>query len=166
MLRPVFTEKLTESLLQGGWINLVSPHGQGRRRTLSDLRQQLPASLPIVTVDLMREPDRLAASLSACAAIHTPALLIIHNFDLLQEPSLLTQLQSFKQIRGLSLLITTEAKTMDIALDTVDLLLPPLSEAEVCDELQRRGISAKQSIINLIIQSDAPYTEIERAEAP
>ncbi len=46
-LRPEFTALLTAKILTGESLNLISPHGQGRRRTLHDLRHNLPKPLQL-----------------------------------------------------------------------------------------------------------------------
>ncbi|PCI43671.1 MAG: hypothetical protein COB41_06475, partial [Proteobacteria bacterium] len=61
-LRSEFTHQLFDVLLQGESINLISPHGQGRRRTLHDLRGIFPKSWKTFQVD-MRVVEKGEASL-------------------------------------------------------------------------------------------------------
>ncbi len=51
-LRPRFTFQLCDALLAGESINVISPHGQGRRRTLQDLQRILSKSWRIFQVDM------------------------------------------------------------------------------------------------------------------
>ena len=63
-LRPAFTEDLAARLAEGACINLVSPHGQGRRRTLADLYGCLPSSMQVLQANLRHYPQSLAAMLA------------------------------------------------------------------------------------------------------
>jgi len=104
-LRPEFTTKITDQLLAGASINLISPHGQGRRRTLHDLRQNLPASTHVFHLNMQLYKDDYKGFFdSLCSqAEHDPtsleclqmllhtiekkyhkSLLILHNFDALR----------------------------------------------------------------------------------
>ncbi|TLS76709.1 hypothetical protein FE236_06210 [Mariprofundus erugo] len=166
MLRPEFTSDLANKLMDGAWINLISAHGQGRRRTLADLRRHLPASLPVVLIDLKLHAEQLPVLLSRQSAITGPMLLVIHNFHLLQSPDLIGQLQELKKIHGLSLLVTSEVKCDHFPLDTEDLMLPPLQRTEIANELQRRGIVADSALIEQIIRADMPCSELEMIMAP
>jgi len=106
-LRPAFTASLAESLLAGACINLISAHGQGRRRTLHDLRHTLADSLHIihmnmrtykvdykhflsdVTIQLKRQeasPQSLDSILGLIEKEERKSLLILHNFDELRCP--------------------------------------------------------------------------------
>ncbi|GAV19875.1 hypothetical protein MMIC_P0833 [Mariprofundus micogutta] len=102
LLRPEFTLSLAEQLLKGQSINLLSPHGQGRRRTLKDLRDILPDIMQIFHVN-MRDycsnfkafcgelasqngcintgNDNLAELLDGMTQKACQTLLILHNFD-------------------------------------------------------------------------------------
>jgi len=51
-LRPEFTSHITVQLLAEESINLIRPHGQGRRRTRYDLRQNLPASIHVFHMNM------------------------------------------------------------------------------------------------------------------
>ncbi|MDQ6998878.1 MAG: hypothetical protein Q9M17_09200 [Mariprofundus sp.] len=51
-LRPVFTASLANTLLAGACVHLISAHGQGRRRTLQDLRHILSGSLQIFHMNM------------------------------------------------------------------------------------------------------------------
>jgi len=51
-LRPEFTYSLADRLICGESINLISPHGQGRRRTLEDLCTFLPGSTMTIQINM------------------------------------------------------------------------------------------------------------------
>jgi len=51
-LRPEFTTLLAARLLDGESLNLISPHGQGRRRTLDDLHNILPTKSLIIQMNM------------------------------------------------------------------------------------------------------------------
>jgi len=101
-LRPEFTSRITDQLLAGESINLISPHGQGRRRTLHDLRQNLPPSLQVFHMNMRTYKvnykgfyNDLSAQIKHHSAFdknfktllnniekqHEKSLLILHNFD-------------------------------------------------------------------------------------
>ena len=105
-LRPEFTGSLTEYLSAGQCINLISPHGQGRRRTLHDLSLSLPLSMQIISINIsdyycdykgfykhlssqIKEQPSQAESfnnlLDHIEMQNRTSLLILHNFDLLRH---------------------------------------------------------------------------------
>ncbi|HKI61126.1 MAG TPA: hypothetical protein VKA31_02425 [Mariprofundaceae bacterium] len=104
LLRPDFTQALAARLQQGASINLTASHGLGRRRTLQDLRALLPGRMRVLYADMKFCVDDCAATLAdlaaqagipdilnlgqlieGLAANPDPALLILHNFDLLRS---------------------------------------------------------------------------------
>ncbi|OIO74420.1 MAG: hypothetical protein AUJ57_02235 [Zetaproteobacteria bacterium CG1_02_53_45] len=109
-LRPEFTQSLATRLLAGQSINLLSPHGQGRRRTLQDLRHILPESLRIHQINMRHHHAdyngfyhdlclQIECSTSALGALDElldlieqsgqKTLLILHNFDEIRNRSAL-----------------------------------------------------------------------------
>ncbi|RLL51265.1 hypothetical protein D8Y20_09745 [Mariprofundus sp. EBB-1] len=101
-LRPVFTASLANTLLAGACIHLISAHGQGRRRTLQDLRHLLSGSLQTFHMnmrsykfdykdfidDLILQsgskpstPQSLDSILKKIERKPQNSLLILHNFD-------------------------------------------------------------------------------------
>jgi len=133
-LRPEFTSQITNQLLAGESINLISPHGQGRRRTLHDLRQNLPSSLQVFHINMriykhdykafytnLFIPDTQPSTafesfdilLNHIEARHQKNLLILHNFDELRkgkeidrryDEGFFLALNSIKQRRNMALL--------------------------------------------------------------
>ncbi|MDQ6969952.1 MAG: hypothetical protein Q9M16_05540 [Mariprofundus sp.] len=106
-LRPEFTSELSHQLLAGASLNMISPHGQGRRRTLQDLQHQLPASLQIIHMNIRSyvsdytgffnhacaqsniataPPENLAELLDHIESGSKQQLFILHNFDELRPP--------------------------------------------------------------------------------
>jgi len=107
-LRPEFTASLRQRLLIGNSINLISPHGYGRRRTLQDLRRTLPVELKIFHInmkdyqfdykgfihdlysqldDLKTPSESFNALLGFIAKKNQQSLFILHNFDILRHPN-------------------------------------------------------------------------------
>ena len=126
LLRPEFTQQLAERLLQGSHINLISPHGQGRRRTLQDLRHLLPDTLLIQQVDLQRDNIDLSRWLMQFTGITSPTLLILHNFHCMHDPDIFKQLNQLTSNKHLTCLYVSEEVLADLPLDAENLLLPPL----------------------------------------
>ncbi|ATX82024.1 hypothetical protein Ga0123462_1160 [Mariprofundus ferrinatatus] len=102
ILRPEFTISLADRLCLGESINLISPHGQGRRRTLEDLQQYIPPSILIIQINMCfyrLDYKGLLKAISSNFWHHDDqisslgdifdqmqekslnALLILHNFD-------------------------------------------------------------------------------------
>jgi len=152
LLRPAFTKELAARLQQGASINLTAPHGLGRRRTLQDLRTLLPADMCVLYADMKFSADDFTATLAdLCqqaglssktiqhagqlidALSHKPALLILHNFDLLRNDShdplfnsaLLPYLTEFCRHPHLALLTVCEAAYADWPLPCEPMPLPP-----------------------------------------
>jgi len=105
-LRPEFTAALAHRLLAGACINLISPHGQGRRRTLADLRIALPDALQIFQIDMRSyknnyqafyddlhiqlgspsmDTNQITQLLNLLEKSAQPCLLILHNFDAIRH---------------------------------------------------------------------------------
>ncbi|NWF35574.1 hypothetical protein [Mariprofundus sp. KV] len=109
-LRPEFTAALAGFILSGESVNLISPHGQGRRRTLEDLHQFIPGSTMIIQLNMLLYCHDLKGFLKAIASYfnhpetnvnslgglfdqlekeNQKVLLILHNFDQLWNGSTL-----------------------------------------------------------------------------
>jgi len=155
LLRPAFTRQLAMRLQQGECINLTAPHGFGRRRTLQDLRSELPPDMRILHIDMKYSCDDFSATwmdlctqarltgtdfrhlgqLGAAVAQQQPqSLLILHNFDLLHhhphdplfDSALLPYLTAFNSQPRLSLLTVSERIYANWPLPCQHLPLPPL----------------------------------------
>lgn len=137
-LRPAFTEALVNKLTGGQTINLIGKHGQGRRRTLDDVKRCLPDSILVLHVDMKSyrqsytgfiealwqqcaneaaAPDNLAGLLTALRSGARPTLLILHNFDVLRinldldthySPRFFDHLNNIKRRANMSLLVVSE----------------------------------------------------------
>ncbi len=195
LLRPEFTSTLADRLLHGAGINLVGPHGQGRRRTLADLYDCLPDSLQVLQANLREYPHSLAAMLAdlraqaeladagrfddlldRLQARHARTLIILHNLDELQkgrdsgyDDGFFTLLNGMDGHVGLSLLCISECLHEAWPLDIEAVMLPPLSEAQILAELKRRqppvATSAWPGIAAWITAQPTPYTLLEQPEA-
>lgn len=187
-LRPAFTAQLAARLQAGQALILTSPHGQGRRRTLRDLRGSLagslrilhanmrdcPASLPPLLASLTQQAglpttESLASLLAQLAADPQPTLIILHNFDELQpndsrdfDARFFAALNSIGEHEGLSLLCICERRPDGLpAIETLP--LPPLAKAEIAAELVQRGLQPDEAAqcADHIICDPAPYSAIE-----
>ena len=167
-LRPAFTEDLAARLAEGACINLVSPHGQGRRRTLADLYGCLPSSMQVLQANLRHYPQSLAAML---ADLYSQAgltdvgpdiggfddlldrlperrhatLIILHNLDELEfgeasgyDAAFFAALNATRGRDGLSLLCVTGRVHGAWLPDIGTVMLPPLTVDEILAELRRR----------------------------
>lgn len=137
-LRAKFTISLATRLLAGESLTLTSPHGQGRRRTLDDLRNRLPDSTDIIQINMrtycidykgfIREvvnatgyQNRGITSLNNLLDLITKEqqqrLIILHNFDEIRDrraaasgytPAFFSDLNSIRHRPGISLLCVCE----------------------------------------------------------
>jgi len=137
-LRPAFTELLVKKLVAGQTINLIGQHGQGRRRTITDLRKWLPDTLLVLHVDMKsyrqsyagfieslwlqtgnsgEAPDDLARLLKGLQEQTGRILFILHNFDALRSypdldpkynPRFFDHLNSIKNHPDMALLVVSE----------------------------------------------------------
>jgi len=160
LLRPAFMRALAACLEHGASINLTAPHGFGRRRTLQDLRTVLAAEMHILHADMKfcaNDFTGMLADLCAQTHLHVsnighlgqliealaqkpePALLILHNFDLLRpgmldpahdplfDSDLLPYLNTVADHPHLALLTFCEDIYADWPLPCEHLPIPPIS---------------------------------------
>ena len=153
LLRPAFTHALAARLTNGESINLTAAHGLGRRRTVQDMQTLLPPGMLVLYADMKFCADDFPATLNELRAqaglkdedvldlgqlIETlgqakkPALLILHNFDLLRnqphdplfDSALLLHLADFADHANLALLTVSETIYADWPLPCEHLPLP------------------------------------------
>jgi len=166
ILRPVFTAQLAERLRNGVSINLVSPHGQGRRRTLDDLRSLLPGSLCIAYIDLLRmNRADIEAAVAQCMHTVKPTLLIAHNIERVQDNTLLKGIIAVENRHNINILYVSENREHQLPIRTENLLLPPLSEAELRAEIKHRHLNLDQLTIDLLLKQPSPYSALEQLTA-
>ncbi len=84
MLRPAFTQALADTLLAGNHVNLVSPHGRGRRQTLLDL-ETLLGDVVVRKIDLKREQNIWQTWLDDTLSLNGQIIVIIHNIEYIKE---------------------------------------------------------------------------------
>ena len=84
MKRPKFTQALADTLLACNHVNLVSPHGRGRRQTLLDL-ETLLGDVVVRKIDLKREQDTWKNWLDDTLSLNGQVIVIIHNIEYLEE---------------------------------------------------------------------------------
>lgn len=194
-LRPEFTRTLTKRLSEGSCINLISPHGQGRRRTLEDLCRCLPETMHVLQANLRNSPQSLSAMLAGLAAqaeldgadsledllnILTRrtgrSLLILHNLDELQpgaasgyDDAFFAALSGICNHAGIALLCVSERVPEDWPLQIESILLPPLAPKQLLAELARRNPPAPPEIWPEIAAwlagQPAPYTLLDQPQA-
>ncbi len=84
MKRPKFTQALADTLLAGKHVNLVSPHGRGRRQTLLDL-EALLGTVIVRKIDLKREQTKWQRWLEETLNLDGQVLVILHNMEHMQS---------------------------------------------------------------------------------
>ena len=137
-LRPEFTASLAGFILSGESVNLISPHGQGRRRTLDDLRQFLPGSTLVIQLNMRFYCNDLKGFLKAIASYfnhpdenlnslgdlfnqlekeNRKVLLILHNFNELWHDEVMKDGFSGKFIEDLNRLREREITLLCVTED-------------------------------------------------
>jgi len=183
-LRPEFTQQLLESLLHSENINLISPHGQGRRRTLQDLRSIAPQSWSFLQVD-MRDVKKgdisLLDELVKQAKIENITsfddfidildnnsnycLIIIHNFNILTDLNVISCLNKIEKYTHVSLLCVSEEKQSGSALLAKDYLLPAVTSKQLLNEIKRRDLKLKYEdgklLVAFLLQQSSPYSLLD-----
>ena len=159
-LRPEFTYSLADRLICGESINLISPHGQGRRRTLEDLCRFLPGSTMAIQINMrfycldfkgflkaigtyFNHPADRVSSLGALfdqlEKENRNVLLILHNFDELwsgkalkdgYSPAFIDDLNRLRE-REITLLCVTEQRDAPLQAGGTILDAAPLPLPEI-----------------------------------
>ncbi len=167
LLRPEFTQKLAAELAAGNSINLISPHGQGRRRTLQDLTSLLSSSLEVIQLDLRRQPFAVEQTVATFLKREKPGLLIIHNFDRLQNQSVIAQLKAIQTHTQFSLLTVSETAENLSALHIRQLKLPAINKIQLLQEVTRRKLDNTLSateIAEWLLQQQSPYSLLDELQ--
>jgi len=183
-LRPKFTFQLREALLAGESINLISPHGQGRRRTLQDLQIIFPKSWRIFQVDMkaveksgstllgellkqanIRNIANIHGFLSKLNKTSTYSLIILHNFHLLTDLNVISCLNEMRNYPYLSLLCVSEEKQKNSTLLARACMLPRVTSEQLLAEIKRRGFALNQEDILLLagflLKQISPYSLLD-----
>ncbi|MDQ6956011.1 MAG: hypothetical protein Q9M21_02325 [Mariprofundaceae bacterium] len=183
-LRVEFTYQLLESLLQGKSINLIAPHGQGRRRTLQDLRSILPEAWRVFQVDMRDVEKRQISLLHALLEqrkyenitnIHdfmaemnktsTYHLVIIHNLEFLTDLSVISCLNDMEKYPYVSLLYVSEKRQQELALLVTDYILPVVTSKQLLAEIRRRDFLLKDKdrvlLVDFLLEQPSPYSLLD-----
>ncbi len=108
MKRPKFTQALADTLLAGTHVNLVSPHGRGRRQTLLDL-EPLLGDVVVRKIDLKREQDKWELWLENTLTLDIQVIVIIHNIEYIKQH----HKQAMNALEKFTLLCVSEQPLMD-----------------------------------------------------
>jgi len=171
-LRPEFTQKLAEQLFNGAHINLISPHGQGRRRTLQDLRHALPDALSIFQTDLRTHEGDLKTWVSQAITTTKQTLLILHNFHLLSDIIVLKQLNTIKKQHNIALLSVSEKTAPNLLIHAENVLLPPITKTQLLIEFKRRQLpidgaqynQLADSLADWLLDQTSPYSLLDEVD--
>jgi len=170
VLRPEFTSELARQLLEGASLNLISQHGQGRRRTIQDLCHILPHDVKVFYCDMKRHRgkvyDWLAQIRDVCHETNQN-IMIIHNMQPeLYEAPLLNILQQIEDQHHTVLLTVSEEKKCKSLLGYKNVILPLISKEQVMNELQCRDFSITKTshskIADWVLTQPSPYTLLDR----
>ncbi len=167
LLRPTFTQHLAKQLLDCKHINLMSPHGQGRRRTLDDINQVLPTHVDVFQVDLKREQNGYD-----CLRLHLEAheenkqgIVILHNFygSGAVKSSLFQALQQFGLLCVSEDLVSSEHGNHKH--DFINVMLPAITKAELMLEFAYRELPLHQhaysGFADWLLLQDKPYSRLD-----
>ena len=183
-LRPEFTHQLLDVLLQGKSINLISPHGQGRRRTLLDVRRIFPQSWRVIQLDMQVVENGTTSLLDECLKqikfenissiyelmfemneISIYHLMIIHNFHLLTDLNVISCLNKIEKYPYISLLCVSEEKKEQSSLLATDFMLPMVSSAQLLAEIKRRDWPLEKEervlLVDFLLQQASPYSLLD-----
>ena len=116
MLRPVFTQDLADALLAGKHVNLVSPHGRGRRQTLLDLETFL-LDVVVRKIDLKREQDTWKEWLEGTLSLNSQVIVIIHNIEYIKQ----YQQQALDDLMKFTLLCVSEQPFADKSMLNIEI---------------------------------------------
>lgn len=106
--RPKFTQALADTLLAGKHVNLISPHGRGRRQTLIDLISLLD-DVQVAKIDLKREQKQWQTWLEETLSLHGQVIVIIHNIEHIKQ----YQKQALNALKKFTLLCVSELAMHD-----------------------------------------------------
>lgn len=187
-LRPEFTHQLIELLQQGKNINLISPHGQGRRRTLQDLRSTLAKSWRVFQVDMRdiekhgltildvllkqanieKLPDiqEFTLKMNKTSIYH---LIIIHNYQFLTDLNVISSLNEIEQYPYVSLLCVSEEKEQCSTLIAEDCILPAVTSQQLLVEIDRRDLALNENdmtlLVDFLLHQATPYSSLDAKPA-
>ncbi len=116
MLRPAFTQALADTLLAGKHVNLVSPHGRGRRQTLLDLETILN-DVTVSKIDLKREQGKWKIWLKDALSIKGQLIVVIHNIEYIMDD----QKQALEDLKKFTLLCVSEQCLQDKSMIKIEI---------------------------------------------
>ncbi len=164
-LRPEFTETLARRLVQGESINLISPHGQGRRRTLQDLHSLLPKDYAVKQIDLRADEATWKRWLSDFPENCKVKLLILHNFDLLTDQAIANKLNIIMNQKVVTLLTVSEATRPNRLPNIKNEMLPSVTARQLQMEMCRRNLPVDTSehieLANWLLTQTEPYSLLD-----
>jgi len=183
-LRSEFTFQLRDALLAGESINLISRHGQGRRRTLQDLHVIFPKSWRILQVDMKAVEKSESTFLDELlkqgkveniSNIHDFMLklnntsiyhlIIIHNFHLFTDLNVISCLNEIEDYPYLSLLCVSEKKQENSTLLARGYMLPRVTSEQLLAEIKQRDFVLNQADMLLLaaflLQQTSPYSLLD-----
>jgi len=128
MLRPVFTKQLADTLLAGTSVNLFSPHGRGRRRTLEDLKTRLADDVEVYQIDLKRQQDMWQTWFDEVLMRRGQVVVIIHNIEYitLKQTDNIFAFKKKLTPNKITLLYVSEQPLYDNAMQSIEL---PVSDS-------------------------------------
>jgi len=107
---------LADTLLVGKHVNLISPHGRGRRQTLLDL-ESLLGDVTVRKIDLKREQNKWQPWLEETLRLTGQVVIIIHNIEYILD----TQKQGLDDLKQFILLCVSEQPMHDKAMLEIEI---------------------------------------------
>ena len=108
MKRPKFTQTLADTLLAGKHVNLISPHGRGRRQTLIDLISLLD-DVQVAKIDLKREQKQWQTWFEKTLRLNGQVIVILHNIEYIKQ----YHKQALNALKKFTLLCVSERPLQD-----------------------------------------------------
>ena len=116
MLHPAFTQALADTLLAGNHVNLVSPHGRGRRQTLLDL-ETLLVDVVVRKIDLKREQSKWQTWLDDTLSLNGQVIVIVHNIEYIKQQ----HQQTLSDLKKFTLLCVSEQPLADKSMLNIEI---------------------------------------------
>ena len=188
-LRPEFTDSLATRLLAGESLILISPHGQGRRRTLTDLHKSLPATCFIIQINMrshtadykgfiesiIESSEHQVSVITSLNSVlellekrHEQVVIILHNFDEIRNneavrsgysATFFKELNSIQHRTNISLLCVCEQRFDNYLLQSDGTELP--GSGLDSDTMRLPDLTAQQIEFELLHRRQLSLTDSE-----
>lgn len=168
LLRQEFTQQLLQSLLSGENINLISPHGQGRRRTIQDILMLLADDVVVFQIDLKRFTGNLnlwlKQTVDELRKNKQLSIVIVHNGEVM-DVDLLPLWQSITHMTYCGFLCVLEQQDQSVTRNILSVELPPITKQQLVLELKKRHLPIDATEFGLLaawlLDQEFPYSHLD-----